>query len=92
MKNNSHVPAKQTTDGNKIIRTFSHDVPKDELKWHWDEKDRKIKILNVNDWYLQFDNQMPEKLVEGQTLFIKAGDWHRVIKGTTDLKIEIVET
>lgn len=87
----SHIPATQETIGSKIIRTFSSDVNENELKWHWDEKDRKICILNSSDWYIQFDNDLPIKLNQGKKIFIKAGEWHRVIKGTTDLKVEIIE-
>lgn len=89
--NKSHIPATQKKVGNKIIRTFSSDVNENELKWHWDEKDRYVHILNSNDWFIQFDNQLPDKLEKGKKLFIKAGEWHRVIKGNTDLKVEIVE-
>lgn len=87
----SHIPAAQEIIGNKIIRTFSNDVHENELKWHWDEKDRNIRVLNSSDWYIQFDNDLPIKLSHGKELFIKAGEWHRVIKGSTDLKVEIVE-
>lgn len=88
----SHIPATQEIKDDKIIRTFSSDVNENELKWHWDEKDRHVRILNHNDWFLQFDNQLPMKLDKGKSVFIKAGEWHRVIKGNTDLKVEIIET
>lgn len=65
------------------IRVFNPEVDIAELKWHWDHEDRTIEVLaNDGDWELQFDNQLPQKLILGTTLFIQAGAWHRVIKNT----------
>ena len=91
MQNKSHIPAQQEFLNDKVIRTFSHDVKSTELKWHWDEKDRIVKVLEENDWLLQFDDQFPIKLEKNKQIHIKSGVWHRVIKGSTDLKIEIQE-
>ena len=46
MKNKSHIPATQKIINNKIYRKFSIDVSESELKWHWDEKDRTVEIVN----------------------------------------------
>lgn len=73
------------------IRTFTKYIEDGELKWHWDESDRHVKILNNTDWKFQFDNCLPFKLQKGQILFIEEGRLHRVIKGTTRLIIEIDE-
>lgn len=72
-----------------VIRTFSCDIPEEELKWHWDEEDRTIVPLQLNDWQFQFDNELPVKIYK--PIHIPAGTMHRVIKGTTDLVIKITK-
>jgi hypothetical protein len=70
-----------------VIRTFSADIDEMELKWHWDEEDREIEPIGENDWQFQFDNELP---IEINTIIkIPMGQIHRVIKGTTDLKMRI---
>jgi hypothetical protein len=72
-----------------IIRTFSVNIPEEELQWHWDEEDRLVEALNKNDWQFQFDNQLPipfEKMIN-----IPAGEIHRVIKGTVPLIVKITK-
>lgn len=91
MVDTSHIPAKQEVIDGVIHRLFSNDVESDELKWHWDEKDRTVTVLNESDWLYQSDNQFPIKLLKDTEIYIKAGEWHRVIKGTTDLKVKIKE-
>jgi hypothetical protein len=76
-----------TENGN--IRTFSKDVNQQELKWHWDEQDRMIRSLQETDWMIQFDNELPRSLNEN--LFISAGLFHRLIKGTNDLHLQIIK-
>ena len=71
-----------------VYRTFRSDIETDELKWHWDEEDRTIHLIGETDWMFQRDNQLPEPI---KPMFkIKSGEWHRIIKGTGDLRL-IVE-
>lgn len=62
-----------------------------EFKWHRDSYDRLITIKSGSNWYLQFENLLPIQLQLDQKYFIKKDEWHRVIKGTNDLLIEIKE-
>ena len=71
------------------IRTFSKDVDPMELVWHQDAEDREIEVLEGKGWKLQMDNELPFALVRGDHIFITEGRIHRVLKGTTDLKIKI---
>ena len=73
-----------------VIRTFSCNIPDEELKWHWDEEDRIVEPLNVNDWQFQFDNCLPEKIYK--PIHIPSGVIHRVIKGSGDLIVKITKT
>ena len=71
------------------IRTFDVNVNSDELKWHRDREDRLVEIIDGENWGLQFDNQLPIKLVKGESYIIPEGLYHRVIKGDGELKVKI---
>ena len=71
----------------EVIRIFSTDVENEELKWHWDDEDRIIESIEKTDWKFQFDNQLPIK-IEGE-IEIGKGVWHRLIKGSRDIRIKI---
>jgi len=74
---------------NDNIRTFSETVDEMELVWHRDKEDRKITILEGENWQLQMEDELPVSLELGKTYFIPENFYHRVLKGTTDLKIRI---
>lgn len=77
-------------DGSKV-RTFSENLDSDELIWHRDKKDREITVLSGLGWKLQLENQLPKELEIGRLYHIPKEEYHRVIKGTKDLKIKIWE-
>ena len=74
---------------NSNIRTFSKDVNTMDLIWHMDDEDRNIEVLEGKGWKFQRDDELPLELTEGIRIFIPRHQVHRVIKGTTDLKIQI---
>jgi len=76
---------------NKIRRVFNESVETDELKWHKDQYDRIVFVESSNGWKLQMDEELPQTLQEGQKYFIPKETYHRVIKGTGDLQIVIIE-
>jgi quercetin dioxygenase-like cupin family protein len=82
-----NTPITQTS----VIREFSSEVDPMELIWHQDKEDRTIEILEGNGWQLQRDNELPLALQEGDSIFIPIGQIHRVIKGNTNLKIQITK-
>ena len=57
--------------------------------WHWDERERKVEFINDNDWMFQSDNNLPIDC-KGSVI-IKAGEWHRLIKGSVKLVVKITE-
>lgn len=69
------------------VRIFSQEVDETELKWHRDEEDREIISILKTDWKVQLENELPLSL--NSLIKIKAGVWHRVIKGTGELTIKI---
>lgn len=77
------------TPENHIIREFNQNIDPIELMWHRDEKDREVTVIQGKGWYFQRDNELPLELKEGVRIFIPALEWHRVIKGSTPLKIKI---
>jgi quercetin dioxygenase-like cupin family protein len=83
----TNTPITQTS----VIREFSSEVDPMELVWHQDEEDRTIEILEGEGWQLQRDNELPLVLQEGDSIFIPMGQIHRVIKGNTNLKLQITK-
>lgn len=69
------------------IRTFSQNINEEELVWHKDREDRIVDPINNTDWMIQFDNELPRNIT--RLLFISKNTYHRVIKGTGDLKIRV---
>jgi len=84
-------PFKQELIEGKIMRTFSSDVDSEELKWHYDLKDRLVQVVEGDLWMLQMDNKLPEILTPLKEYFIPKGVYHRVIKGNGDLVVMITE-
>ena len=74
---------------NTFIREFSQNTDSGEFMWHRDFESRVIESIGDTDWGIQLDNQLPIK-IEGE-VFIPMGVYHRLIKGTGDLKIKLVK-
>jgi len=89
--NESNLPFAQEEKNGIKTRLFKENINNHELKWHFDERDRKVKIVKSNGWEIQMDNQLPIKLNEGDIITIPKGMYHRVIKGTGDLIVKIKE-
>jgi hypothetical protein len=73
---------------NEFIRVFGQDTDSGEYMWHRDREDRIIESIESTDWKIQLDNELP-KLID--KVFIPMGVYHRVIKGTGDLKIKLIK-
>ena len=71
------------------VRTFNSNVDSSELVWHRDREDRLVKILEGKGWYFQYDDQLPFELKEGDELFIERMTYHRLLKGSTQLRVLI---
>ena len=72
-----------------IYRKFTQDIGEEELVWHRDEKDREVTVLGPTDWQFQFEDSIPQQLQD--TVFIPKDTYHRLIKGTGNLDIRILE-
>ena len=84
------LPFQETKISDNIfIREFSQNTDSGEFMWHRDYEDRIIKSIEQTDWKIQIDNELP-KVIEGE-VFIPMGSYHRLIKGTGDLKINLTK-
>lgn len=83
------LPFKQKIQNGFRIRTFSESIEDKELKWHQDLEDRYVKPLHETDWKVQLDDELPVDLCTEKEIFIPEGKWHRLIKGSGNLKLQV---
>jgi len=76
---------------NVFERVFETHVPDEELVWHRDRRTRFVKVLEGVGWKFQFDNELPREIAPGYTIHINKYSYHRLLKGSTPLKVRIVE-
>ena len=76
---------------NIFTRVFKENVKDKQLIWHKDRKDRVIKVVWGTGWKLQYDNDLPIELEPGRNYYIKKEEFHRLHKGSSELKLEIKE-
>ena len=76
---------------NTFERIFDLSVDNEELVWHRDRRTRFVKVLEGVGWKFQFDNELPKEIGPGTTIHINKRCYHRLIKGSTPLKVRIVE-
>ena len=81
-------PYSETKLDGYVIREFSSKAHSFEFVWHRDKEDRTISTLHKTDWKFQLENDIPRKLTQTD-LFIPKETYHRLIKGTGDLKLKI---
>ena len=74
---------------NTFIREFKQDTDSGDFMWHRDHENRIIESIGETDWMIQIDNELP-KQISGE-VFIPMGIYHRLIKGTNDLKIKLIK-
>ena len=72
-------------------RIFLEAVESEELHWHKDRSHRIVTVLEGEGWSLQLDNSMPYVLKTGDVVGIPREVFHRLWKGSGDLKLLIVE-
>ena len=73
---------------NSSIRGFANRVDPEELKWHFDEEDRIVELIDETDWSFQFDDELPFTINE-TPIHIPKGKYHRVIMGEKDLIVKV---
>lgn len=73
------------------IREFSPNEACEDYVWHRDYDSRNISVLDGCGWMFQFDNELPFFINKGDDLFVPKMVYHRIIPGTTSLRIKIDE-
>ena len=73
-----------------IIREFNENIDPIELMWHRDNEQRLVEIIGKTDWKIQLDNQLPTSMNE--SISIPKHMYHRLIKGTGNLKLKIYKS
>jgi len=82
------LPFKETKiSDNEFIRVFKQDTDSGEFMWHRDHENRIVESIGDTDWMIQIDNELPKE-IKGEVL-IPMGVYHRLIKGSSDLKIKL---
>lgn len=87
----NNFPFTQSEVLGTLIREFSKNVDSGELVWHRDRQDRKVLVKKGEGWKLQMENSLPVDLRPGMVYEIPKNTYHRVMKGTSDLIVEIEE-
>ena len=82
-------PYQEIQQGEITVRTFKKDVQSDELVWHRDREDREVRVVKGSGWHVQKEDRLPILLRAGDVIQIKKEEWHRILKGSTDLIVEI---
>ena len=79
-------PYSEIKENGYLLREFSHNSSPFEFVWHRDKEDRLVEAVGKTDWQVQLDNELPMYITK---VFIPKETWHRVIKGTGNLKVKI---
>ena len=64
----------------------------EDYVWHRDEEDRKITVVSGEGWCFQYENCLPFVLKRNSVFEIPKNEYHRLLKGTTDLLVRITKT
>ena len=84
-----NLPFKEDIISGETYRTFSEKTDQAEFMWHRDRENRKIKAVEKTDWMFQLDNELPKILSEKEFIFVPAGVYHRIIKGSGNITVQI---
>lgn len=83
----NNYPFNEYVEEGYHIRTFSKSVEDGELVWHRDKEDRIVEVIGESDWMIQLDNELPKLITE--RIYIPKETYHRIIKGSGDLKVKV---
>jgi hypothetical protein len=73
------------------IREFCPNESAEDYVWHRDLEDRHIVVLEGCGWMFQFDNELPFFINKNDDFFVPKMVYHRIIPGTSSLKVRIDE-
>ena len=73
---------------NGNIRTIENDD--ENFVWHRDAENRRVTLIEGNNWYLQMANTLPKLLKKDEEVFIEKEKWHRVFCHDSDLNNSLI--
>ena len=76
-------------DDQTFLREFSVEIEDSELTWHRDAEDREIEVVSGENWKFQYDDCLPVPIKPGYKISVEKNEWHRIIKGDTNLWVVI---
>lgn len=85
------APYQQCVKNNIILRWFDPHSDDEEFVWHRDRSNRLVRVVQGSGWKFQFDNEIPQDIQAGTILYIDKNRYHRIIKGSGQLVVEIIE-
>ena len=59
------------------LRTIENN--RSNFVWHQDEFDRMFRLISGEDWFLQIENELPQRINNQETMFVSKKTWHRVL-------------
>ncbi len=59
------------------------------INYHMDLEERKVTVISGTGWKFQFEGEEPIDMTEDLEITIPAMKPHKIIKGTTDLVVDI---
>ena len=77
---------KQTDHIRTIENNSSHFI------WHQDEFDRVISHLSGEQWFLQIEHELPQRIEKNKNMYIQKELWHRVPCTNNDEQNSLVIT
>ena len=86
------LPFTQKVFGEVIQRVFQEDCNENDLVWHKDKMTRDVKVIAGVDWKFQHDNDLPFVMKRGMRFRIEKESFHRILRGSGRLILEIRET
>tara|TARA_E500000081_G_C5995352_1_gene288686 strand:- start:59 stop:340 length:282 start_codon:yes stop_codon:yes gene_type:complete len=73
-------------DGN--IRTIENND--EHFVWHRDAEDRRVTLIDGNNWFLQMEHALPKLLKKNEEVFIEKEKWHRVLCPDSNLDNSLI--
>jgi len=76
-------------DEKTFLREFTVDSDASDFEWHRDTEDREIEVISGVNWKFQYDDCLPVTIKPGYKISVEKNEWHRIIKGDTNLKVVV---
>jgi len=76
---------------NCFLKVFSVNEKDEEYNYHLDANSRLMKVLEGTGWSIKFKNKTAKQIGPGSVIHISKRAIHKLIKGTSNLKVQVLE-